>query len=112
MMKTKSLFLVFCAGLAVAAVTAFTQQIQPPRVEWVRNYGGNQSEYFQRIDQIPNGGYLLQGVSYSGISGDRTVPNLGLPAQIEPDLWSISLDARGNKTAEKAEPLADANILR
>ncbi|WP_342084606.1 T9SS type A sorting domain-containing protein [Dyadobacter sp. OTU695] len=66
--------------------------------EWDRTFGGDNSDFFKRIVQIPSGDYLVAGDSYSGISGnksaDRTAPS-------SRDFWVVKVDGNGNKIWDK-----------
>lgn len=59
-------------------------------IQWQNTIGGNIWDYFSAIQQTTDGGYILGGYSYSGISGDKTEPSQSY------DYWVIKLDATGN----------------
>jgi hypothetical protein len=65
--------------------------------QWDKTIGGNSADIFSSIQQTSNGGYILGGLSYSAISGDKTGPALG-----SSDYWVVSTDASGNKLWDKA----------
>ncbi|MBL0072122.1 MAG: hypothetical protein IPP34_10060 [Bacteroidetes bacterium] len=44
-----------------------------------------------------DGGYLLGGQTFSGLSGDKTEPNWD-PTLASNDYWIVKTDASGNKT--------------
>jgi len=47
--------------------------------EWDKDFGGTSTEeYFENINQTPDGGYLLSGMSYSTAGGDKSEKNLGI----------------------------------
>src|SRR5213075_1966160 len=48
------------------------------------------------ICQSTDGGYILEGYTTSGISGDKLTPNQGLF-----DIWIIKIDSMGNKLWEQ-----------
>lgn len=58
---------------------------------WEKTIGGIFNDYMTSIIQTTDGGYLIGGYSYSGISGDKTEASLG-----EFDYWVIKLDYDGN----------------
>ncbi len=58
--------------------------------EWQKSLGGNQADYLYSIGLTQDGGYILGGSSFSGISGDKTDSCRGLN-----DYWIVKLDARG-----------------
>jgi hypothetical protein len=60
--------------------------------QWDATFGGDQEEEIYTIQQTSDGGYLLGGDSYSGISGDKTQPNKG-----DLDFWIVKTDANGVK---------------
>lgn len=60
-------------------------------IEWQKTIGGSAYEGLKSAIQTFDGGYLLGGLSESGISGDKTEANLGLA-----DYWVVKLNADGN----------------
>jgi hypothetical protein len=44
---------------------------------WDRRYGGDKDDYLYAVRNTADGGFLLGGYSFSGISGDRTQSNRG-----------------------------------
>lgn len=67
-------------------------QAAVPVKQWDQSLGGNQGDALFGVHPIPAGGYLLTGLSSSGISGDKTQPNQGVE-----DYWVVRLDATGTK---------------
>jgi len=67
--------------------------------QWDRTFGGTAYNLMTQVQQTSDGGYLLVGYSNSGISGNKTQPNLGLPSTI--DIWLVKLDASGAKQWDK-----------
>ncbi|SHL02302.1 T9SS type B sorting domain-containing protein [Hymenobacter psychrotolerans] len=66
--------------------------------QWDYTFGGTGLDYFSALQQTADGGYILGGSSTSGISGDKTQPNRGLPgAYPTADYWLVKLDANGLK---------------
>ncbi len=57
---------------------------------WQKTFGGSSSEEIYTMCKTPDGGYLLGGHSFSGISGDKTQPNSGYS-----DYWIIKIDNSG-----------------
>ncbi|WP_158267548.1 GEVED domain-containing protein [Adhaeribacter arboris] len=63
---------------------------------WDKTYGGSDHEYLNRIIQTQDGGYLLAGVSQSGIGGDKTQSNRG-----DRDYWIVKISSTGVKQWDK-----------
>ncbi len=59
---------------------------------WQNTIGGYSTDELSSVIQTIDGGYLLGGYSYSGISGDKTEANQGY----HPDYWVVKLDGFGN----------------
>ncbi|QKG59214.1 hypothetical protein GKZ68_21290 (plasmid) [Hymenobacter sp. BRD128] len=59
---------------------------------WDKAFGGSGNEALRTIRQTTDGGYILGGVSTSGISGDKSESNFG-----DQDVWIVKLDAQGRK---------------
>lgn len=59
--------------------------------QWDKTIGGNASDDPNSIQQTNDGGYIVCGYSYSGISGDKTDYNRGLS-----DFWVVKLDNAAN----------------
>jgi hypothetical protein len=55
---------------------------------WDLTFGGNDNEYLNSVQQTSEGGYLLGGYSYSGLSGDKTQASQG-----GYDYWLVKLSA-------------------
>lgn len=64
--------------------------------QWDKSFGGNQDDILGSIQQTSDGGYILAGSSNSGISLDKSQPNIG-----SFDCWLIKIDASGNKVWDK-----------
>jgi PKD repeat protein len=62
-------------------------------IEWQNTIGGSGEDQLQSIQQTTDGGYILGGYSYSGISGDKTEANQG--SDDYNDYWVIKLSATG-----------------
>ncbi len=62
-------------------------------IEWQNTIGGNDYDFLYSIDQTNDGGYILAGSSYSGVSGDKTEPNF-IGTNIY-DYWVVKLDPTG-----------------
>jgi len=59
-------------------------------IEWQNTIGGSDKDALFSIQQTTDGGYILGGDSYSGISGDKTEPSLG-----NADYWVVKLNSTG-----------------
>jgi len=58
--------------------------------QWEATYGGDDLEILSSVVQTTDGGYLLGGLSLSGISGEKSEPNRG-----GFDHWIIKISATG-----------------
>jgi len=63
---------------------------------WDRSYGGAGAEDMYFIEASKDGGYILAGVSNSGISGDKSQPTYG-----RGDFWIVKIDSNGNYLWDK-----------
>ena len=64
--------------------------------EWDRTFGGTDDDVFRSIQQTTDGGYILGGYSYSGISGNKSENSRGFT-----DYWVMKIDANGQKQWDK-----------
>ncbi len=64
--------------------------------QWDKDFGGTDEDVLFSISQAIDGGYILGGYSYSGISGDKTQNSWGLT-----DYWIVKTDSLGNKEWDK-----------
>ena len=71
------------------SVNGFSQNA--PAIEWQNTIGGSSFDEIRDIQQTADGGYILGGSSWSGISGDKTENSIGLS-----DYWIVKTDALGN----------------
>lgn len=60
-------------------------------IKWQNTIGGNGNDVLRSSQQTNDGGYIIGGLSYSFISGDKTEDNLGIT-----DYWVVKLDSAGN----------------
>jgi hypothetical protein len=60
--------------------------------QWDAGFGGSSDDYLLSLQQTADGGYILGGWSYSGISGDKTQASQG-----SWDYWILKTDASGVK---------------
>jgi len=56
---------------------------------WDKAYGGNDQDYLYTLQQTLDGGYLLGGSSFSGISGEKTQPAKN---GLEFDYWVVKVE--------------------
>jgi hypothetical protein len=75
--------------------------------QWDKSYGGNDSEQLFSAQQTSDGGYILGGSSYSGISGNKTCGNNG-----SHDFWAVKVDGAGNIQWNNAFGGSDADELQ
>ncbi len=60
--------------------------------QWDAGFGGASVDQLTALQQTADGGYILGGVSFSGIGGDKTQSSRGLS-----DYWIIKTDGNGIK---------------
>ena len=65
--------------------------------QWQRTFGGTGSDQLTGLQQTSDGGYILCGVSTSGVGGNKTTTNFG-----GYDFWIIKTDALGVKQWEQS----------
>ena len=65
-------------------------------LEWDKSFGGSASDGGVHVVEASNGGYLLLGISQSGVNGDKTAASFG-----NTDFWVIRIDADGDKIWDK-----------
>ncbi len=75
-------------------------------IEWQNTIGGDKYEFLNSIAQTNDGGYILGGISTSGISGDKTEVNLGLN-----DYWAIKLNSTGDIEWQNTIGGSDYDVL-
>ncbi len=64
--------------------------------QWDKDFGGTSQDLLYSLQQTSDGGYILGGKSFSGMSGDKTQPKWGLN-----DYWIVKIDSLGNKQWDK-----------
>src|SRR4030095_122441 len=60
--------------------------------QWDATFGGTGQDHCESVAQTMDGGYILGGTSYSGISGDVSQESRG-----ESDYWIVKINASGVK---------------
>ena len=60
--------------------------------QWDLRFGGNSVDQLTALQQTADGGYILGGFSYSGVSGDKSQSSRG-----QDDYWIVKTDANGVK---------------
>jgi hypothetical protein len=63
-------------------------------IEWQRTIGGSDADGLRSIRQTADNGYILGGLSVSGISGEKTEGSRGTSPSY--DYWILKLDTLGN----------------
>ena len=63
---------------------------------WDKTFGGSANDPLYSIQQTSDGGFILGGISLSGVGGDKSQPNKG-----NADYWIVKIDANGNKLWDK-----------
>lgn len=64
--------------------------------QWDQSIGGGSDEELHDIQGTTDGGYLLAGNTWSGVSGNKSSSNFG-----QNDYWLVKVDAEGNKQWEQ-----------
>ena len=64
---------------------------QAPTIEWQNTIGGSNYDWLYSLQQTTDGGYILGGYSFSGISGDKTEAGLG-----SYDYWVVKINSIGS----------------
>ncbi|MBC8046024.1 MAG: T9SS type A sorting domain-containing protein, partial [Fimbriimonadaceae bacterium] len=59
-------------------------------ITWQTVLGGSSGDYANAVEETADGGYIIGGFSYSGISGEKTEANIG-----DADYWVIKLEGTG-----------------
>lgn len=85
----KKLIFIFYVLFFFHISLAFAQTA--PGIQWQNTIGGSDNDYLNSIQQTTDGGYILGGISYSNISGDKTENSNGYG-----DYWIIKTDSFGN----------------
>jgi len=67
-------------------------------MQWNKDYGGTDRDALYSVQQTNDGGYILAGYSYSGISGNKTQALWG---GIAGDYWIVKTDSSGNYQWDK-----------
>lgn len=67
--------------------------------KWDNRYGGLDGEVFYSLRQTTDGGFILGGLSGSGIGGDKTQPAWDTAGSA--DYWIVKTDSAGNKQWDK-----------
>ena len=81
---------------------------------WDKRFGGTNDDNLNALLITSDGGYLLGGNSASGVSGDKTQPNVdtsGPAIQYVDDYWIVKIDSAGNKEWDKRYGGFDEDIL-
>jgi PKD repeat protein len=65
-------------------------------MQWDKDFGGTNYDIPTSIQQTSDGGFIIAGISYSGISGDKTQDTWG-----QFDYWIVKTDSLGNKLWDK-----------
>jgi len=60
-------------------------------IQWDKTIGGNSDDELYSLQQTSDGGYILGGTSYSGISGEKSQRSRGVT-----DYWIVKVDNVGN----------------
>ncbi|MFN0274342.1 MAG: T9SS type A sorting domain-containing protein, partial [Chitinophagales bacterium] len=61
-------------------------------IQWQNTIGGSDYDYLTSIETTSDGGCIIGGYSYSGVSGEKTEPAISFSV----DYWIVKLNATGN----------------
>ncbi|WP_216688486.1 hypothetical protein [Hymenobacter siberiensis] len=87
----------WCLLLLCAALQATPARAQNvPVKQWDVTLGGTGDDHLFILRPTPDGGYIMGGITTSGLSGDKTEPSRGLR-----DYWVVKIDAQGTKQWDK-----------
>jgi hypothetical protein len=75
--------------------------------QWDASFGGDNYEGIHALQQTADGGYILGGVSFSGLSGNKSTVQHG-----DGDFWIVKVDSSGNKQWDRALGGSSHDILR
>jgi hypothetical protein len=87
-MKNLNTLIILAFAFSFSIATAQTA----PDKQWDARFGGSDYDDLYSLQQTADGGYILGGYSYSGISGDKTQASQG-----GADYWIVKTDAGGVK---------------
>ncbi len=73
---------------------------------WDKTLGGRDSDQLKAMVALPEGGYVLAGISYSNASGDKSTDNKGFS-----DYWVVKIDLYGNKVWDQTYGGSSADDL-
>ena len=73
---------------------------------WQKTYGGSNDDFLSSILQTSDGGFIIGGVSYSDVSGDKTENSQG-----DSDYWILKLDTSGNILWQNTIGGSEADLL-
>ena len=68
--------------------------------QWDKRFGGTGDDGLAAFQQTTDGGYILGGLSHSGISGDKTQDDWDVTYSTN-DYWIVKIDVAGNKQWDK-----------
>ena len=68
--------------------------------QWDKRFGGANNDVLISLKQTADGGFILGGYSYSGISGDKTQFNWDTTGNTS-DFWIVKIDSLGNLQWDK-----------
>ncbi len=60
-------------------------------ISWDKTFGGDGDDRLEVLQETNDGGYIVGGISFSGVSGNKTAINYG-----SIDVWVLKLDAIGD----------------
>ncbi|AFL81151.1 hypothetical protein Aeqsu_1668 [Aequorivita sublithincola DSM 14238] len=65
-------------------------------IVWENTIGGGLDDFFTDFKELTDGSFLVTGISYSGIGGDKTDPSKG-----DSDNWFLNVNSSGAITGQK-----------
>jgi hypothetical protein len=86
----------YIGTISILFIGLFALAQAPLMKQWDMRYGGDSVEDLRFVTPTSDGGSLLGGHSFSGISGDRSQSNRG-----NVDYWIVKLNSSGLKQWDK-----------
>ncbi len=87
-------------------------------IQWQNDIGGSSLEWMKSVQQTLDGGYILGGYSYSGVSGDKTEANKGggdywvvKTNNVGSIQWQKTIGGYGDDMLFSIQQLADGSYL-
>jgi hypothetical protein len=90
--------------------------VSPPRIEWQQTIGGSADDVPTKLIELPDGSFVIGGVSYSGLGGNKSSPLLD--TELRPtdpdehgDAWVVKLNSFGVKQWDRSYGGVGGDVL-